>query len=116
MMFFSREDPHWYSVDGAANCAGIVGKHHGIRPVAELEDDEWHKIIAVNLTGMMYSLRAELRKISDFGSSMFHRPFIPHYEHSCFEKKKKGHARKKIREGGRGETVYNRLLTHLTSC
>src|SRR6476469_5724285 len=59
-------------LDGAVNSAGIVGKHHGIRPVAELEDEEWFKIIAVNLTGMMYSLRAELRKISDFGSSTCH--------------------------------------------
>jgi len=55
-------------LDGAANCAGVIGKHHGIRPVAELEDEEWDKIIAVNLTGLMYSLRAELRKIADFGS------------------------------------------------
>ncbi|KAL4726783.1 hypothetical protein ACLX1H_005673 [Fusarium chlamydosporum] len=38
-------------LDGAANVAGIIGKHHGLRAVAELEDEEWHKIIAVNLTG-----------------------------------------------------------------
>jgi NAD(P)-dependent dehydrogenase (short-subunit alcohol dehydrogenase family) len=55
-------------LDGAANCAGIIGKHHGLRAISELEDDEWDKIIAVNLTGMMYSMRAELKKISDFGS------------------------------------------------
>jgi NAD(P)-dependent dehydrogenase (short-subunit alcohol dehydrogenase family) len=55
-------------LDGAANCAGIIGKHHGLRTIAEQDDDEWDKIIAVNLTGMMYSLRAELRKISDHGS------------------------------------------------
>lgn len=55
-------------LDGAANCAGIIGKHHGLRTISELDDDEWDKIMAVNLTGMMYSLRAELRKISDFGS------------------------------------------------
>ncbi|RDL40677.1 putative 3-oxoacyl-[acyl-carrier-protein] reductase [Venustampulla echinocandica] len=55
-------------LDGAVNCAGIVGKHHGIRAIAELEDEEWNKIIAVNLTGMMYCLRAELRKISEGGS------------------------------------------------
>lgn len=54
---------------GAANCAGIIGKHHGTKNIAELEDDEWNKIIAVNLTGMMYCLRAEINKISDFGSS-----------------------------------------------
>ena len=55
-------------LDGAANCAGIIGKHHGLRAVSELDDDEWDKIIAVNLTGMMYSMRAELKRISDFGS------------------------------------------------
>ncbi|KAF7540244.1 hypothetical protein G7Z17_g12241 [Cylindrodendrum hubeiense] len=50
-------------LDGAANVAGVIGKHHGVRPVAELEDDEWHKIIAVNLTGTMYCLRAQLRRV-----------------------------------------------------
>ncbi|KAI0377417.1 3-oxoacyl-reductase [Hypomontagnella monticulosa] len=55
-------------LDGAANVAGIIGKHHGIREVADLDDDEWTRIIAVNLTGTMYCLRAELRKIVDGGS------------------------------------------------
>ncbi|KAH6656831.1 hypothetical protein BKA67DRAFT_553315 [Truncatella angustata] len=55
-------------LDGAANVAGIIGKDHGIASVAELDDDEWDKIIAVNLTGMMYCLRAELRKVADRGS------------------------------------------------
>ena len=26
-------------LDGAANVAGIIGKHHGVRPIADLEDD-----------------------------------------------------------------------------
>lgn len=55
-------------LDGAANVAGVIGKHHGIRAVADLEDDEWHKIIAVNLTGCMYCLRAELKNVVDGGS------------------------------------------------
>ncbi|KAG7141405.1 Short-chain dehydrogenase/reductase ABA4 like protein [Verticillium longisporum] len=55
-------------LDGAANVAGVIGKHHGTRPVAELDDDEWNKIIAVNLTGCMYCMRAELRNIVDGGS------------------------------------------------
>ncbi|RYP20072.1 hypothetical protein DL765_002998 [Monosporascus sp. GIB2] len=55
-------------LDGAANVAGVIGKHHGIREVADLDDDEWHKIIGVNLTGTMYCLRAELRKVVDGGS------------------------------------------------
>lgn len=55
-------------LDGAANCAGIIGKHHGLRAVAELEDSEWHHIMAVNLTGTMYCLRAELQRIVGGGS------------------------------------------------
>lgn len=53
---------------GAANVAGVIGKGHGIATVEELEDDEWDKIMSVNLTGTMYSLRAELRNIVDGGS------------------------------------------------
>ncbi|RKU44968.1 hypothetical protein DL546_006944 [Coniochaeta pulveracea] len=55
-------------LDGAANIAGIIGKYHGKREVAELDDDDWNRIISVNLTGTMYCLRAELRKIVDGGS------------------------------------------------
>ncbi|KAM0438903.1 hypothetical protein ACHAPT_001664 [Fusarium lateritium] len=55
-------------LDGAANVAGVIGKHHGVRPVADLEDDEWHKIIGINLTGTMYCLRAQLRRVVDGGS------------------------------------------------
>ncbi|KAJ8116798.1 hypothetical protein ONZ43_g4354 [Nemania bipapillata] len=55
-------------LDGAANVAGIIGKHHGLREVKDLDDDEWNRIIAVNLTGTMYCLRAELQKIVDGGS------------------------------------------------
>ncbi len=36
-------------LDGAANCAGIIGKHHGITKITELEDEEYDRIIAVNL-------------------------------------------------------------------
>ena len=55
-------------LSGAANCAGIIGKHHGTRKITEIEDDQWDLLLAVNLTGMMYCLRAELQKIEDFGS------------------------------------------------
>jgi len=40
-------------LDGAANVAGVIGKHHGVREVKDLDDDEWNRIIAVNLTGTM---------------------------------------------------------------
>lgn len=55
-------------LDGAANVAGIIGRVHGITAVADMEDSEWDKIIGVNLTGTMYCLRAELRKVVDGGS------------------------------------------------
>ncbi|KAK6394930.1 hypothetical protein LTR65_001118 [Meristemomyces frigidus] len=55
-------------LDGAANCAGVIGKHHGTRKVEELEDDQWDLILGVNLTGMMYCLRAQLRAMKGPGS------------------------------------------------
>jgi NAD(P)-dependent dehydrogenase (short-subunit alcohol dehydrogenase family) len=55
-------------LDGAANCAGIIGKAHGLTKITELEDDEWDRIMSVNLSGLMYCLRAELRKIENGGS------------------------------------------------
>lgn len=55
-------------LDGAANVAGIIGRAHGITAVADLDDDEWDRILAVNLTGAMYCLRAELRRVVDGGS------------------------------------------------
>lgn len=55
-------------LDGAANIAGIIGSGHGRDAVVDLKDDEWDRILLVNLTGMMYCLRAELRKIADGGS------------------------------------------------
>lgn len=36
-------------LEGAANCAGIIGKHHGTRVVEELDDDQWDLIMTVNL-------------------------------------------------------------------
>lgn len=55
-------------LDGAANIAGIIGRGHGRDAVVDLDDEEWDRILAVNLTGMMYCLRAELRKVVDKGS------------------------------------------------
>lgn len=55
-------------LDGAANVAGIIGKGHGRDAVTDLDDGEWERIIAVNLTGMMYCLRAELNRVVDGGS------------------------------------------------
>lgn len=55
-------------LNGAANMAGAIGKHHGVRNLVDQDDDEWDLIMRVNLTGLMYCLRAELRRMSPGGS------------------------------------------------
>ncbi|CAG9996246.1 unnamed protein product [Clonostachys byssicola] len=55
-------------LDGAVNAAGTVGRLYGQRPLGEQDDDDWNLVMGVNLNGMMYSLRAELRHLSDGGS------------------------------------------------
>lgn len=55
-------------LDGAANVAGVIGKIHGVLSVADMDDDEWDRIIHTNLTGTMYCLRAELKRVVDGGS------------------------------------------------
>jgi NAD(P)-dependent dehydrogenase (short-subunit alcohol dehydrogenase family) len=55
-------------LNGAANMAGAIGKHHGVRKLVDQDDDEWDLIMRVNVTGMMYCLRAELRRMSPGGS------------------------------------------------
>lgn len=55
-------------LDGAANIAGVTGRDHGLKPVQDLDDDEWDRIIGVNLTGTMYCLREELKVIEPKGS------------------------------------------------
>lgn len=53
---------------GAANVAGVIGKCHGTVAVADLEDEDWDRIIGVNLTGAMYCMRAQLNNILNGGS------------------------------------------------
>jgi NAD(P)-dependent dehydrogenase (short-subunit alcohol dehydrogenase family) len=50
-------------LDGAANMAGAIGKHHGIRSLIEQDDDEWDLIMRVNVTGLKNCLRAELKAL-----------------------------------------------------
>ncbi|KAJ5965551.1 hypothetical protein N7481_012265 [Penicillium waksmanii] len=54
-------------LDGAANMAGAIGKQHGVGRFVDQEDDEWDMLVRVNLSGMMYCLRAELRAIMACG-------------------------------------------------
>ncbi|KAL1897467.1 hypothetical protein Sste5346_004205 [Sporothrix stenoceras] len=55
-------------LDGAVNSAGTIGKQYGQKSIAELDDDDWNLVMGVNVNGMMYSLRAELKHIKEGGS------------------------------------------------
>ncbi|KAE8380075.1 hypothetical protein BDV26DRAFT_258237 [Aspergillus bertholletiae] len=51
-------------LDGAANMAGMIGKNHGTGRLTEQDDEEWDRLLRVNLTGTMYCVRAQVRSIS----------------------------------------------------
>jgi len=51
-------------LDGAANMAGVIGKHHGVRELKDQDDDQWNLIFGVNVTGVMHCMRAELRHMT----------------------------------------------------
>jgi NAD(P)-dependent dehydrogenase (short-subunit alcohol dehydrogenase family) len=55
-------------LDGAANLAGVVGKNIGITSVENIDDDDWNFVLGVNLTGLMYCMRAQLEKMEKNGS------------------------------------------------
>jgi NAD(P)-dependent dehydrogenase (short-subunit alcohol dehydrogenase family) len=59
---------HFGHLDGAANVAGVIGKHYGIHDITELSNEEWDFINGTNLTGLFYCLRAQLKAIRDGGS------------------------------------------------
>ncbi|OQV10564.1 hypothetical protein CLAIMM_14543 isoform 1 [Cladophialophora immunda] len=59
---------HFGHLDGAVNLAATPGKFIGVRSITEIDDDDWNTCVAINLTGMMYCLRAQLRKMADGGS------------------------------------------------
>jgi NAD(P)-dependent dehydrogenase (short-subunit alcohol dehydrogenase family) len=51
-------------LDGAANMAGVIGKHHGVRTLKEQDDDQWDLIMRINVTGLMYCVRAQIRSMN----------------------------------------------------
>lgn len=58
-------------IDGAANMAGIIGSQgFGGKGYAleVIEDSDWDRMMAVNLTGVKNSIKAELKYIKDNGS------------------------------------------------
>ncbi|KAE8324708.1 hypothetical protein BDV39DRAFT_216959 [Aspergillus sergii] len=50
---------HFGRLDGAANMAGMIGKKHGTGRLTEQDDEEWDRLLRVNLTGTMYCVRAQ---------------------------------------------------------
>jgi NAD(P)-dependent dehydrogenase (short-subunit alcohol dehydrogenase family) len=51
---------HFGRLDGAANLAGVSGKTGVSANIWEQRNDEWDFILAVNLTGLMYCVRAQV--------------------------------------------------------
>lgn len=56
-------------LDGAANLAGVIGKHSGQYEIKDDDDDEWDFIMGVNGKGVFNSMRAEL-KVMTSGASI----------------------------------------------
>jgi NAD(P)-dependent dehydrogenase (short-subunit alcohol dehydrogenase family) len=52
-------------IDGAVNNAGIIG---AMKPISQLTDDEFAKVLNINLVGVFNCLRAELNTIETGGS------------------------------------------------
>lgn len=52
---------------GAANIAGIFNDFPGT-PLQETEDKDWHRILDVNLNGVFFCMRDQLRKLENGGS------------------------------------------------
>ncbi|GME21829.1 Short chain dehydrogenase reductase [Neofusicoccum parvum] len=55
---------------GAANFAGVVGRELNARGIDAVGDDDWDFVLGVNLTGVMKSMRAEVRAFAPEGGSI----------------------------------------------
>lgn len=42
-------------LDGAVNAAGTVGKFHGQKPIALLDDEDWNLVMGINVNGTRLS-------------------------------------------------------------
>jgi len=56
---------HYGQLDGAANLAGIIGTW---KRIEETEDDDFDRVISVNLKGVFNCVRAQLQRIKGNGS------------------------------------------------
>lgn len=55
-------------LDGAANLAGVIGKSIGISNLEDIEEDEWDFIMGVNMDGVRYCMRAEIKALTKQGN------------------------------------------------
>ncbi|KAL8754156.1 MAG: hypothetical protein Q9199_004544 [Rusavskia elegans] len=55
-------------IDGAANLAGITGKSTNSTFVGDVEEDDFDKIIAVNVKGVFNCLKSQLNSMKEQGS------------------------------------------------
>ncbi|KAF7188779.1 Short-chain dehydrogenase/reductase aba4 [Pseudocercospora fuligena] len=56
-------------LDGAANFAGIAGQNIGKGMLEDQDEDDWDRILGINLTGVMHSMKEEV-KLMKPGSSI----------------------------------------------
>ncbi len=54
-------------IDGAANLAGTAGKSTSATFVEDVEEDEFDKIIAVNVKGVLNCMKAQIKSMKDHG-------------------------------------------------
>ena len=56
----------WGRLDGAFNAAGIGGP--ALSPILELSEEDWARVLGVNLTGLWLSMRAQIAQMKKQGS------------------------------------------------
>ncbi|KAI1629858.1 short chain dehydrogenase/oxidoreductase CpoX2 [Exophiala viscosa] len=81
------------ALDGAVNCAGVINMSGSQKTPFFLNetDETWNRILGINLSGMLYSMRAEVKAMSELpkvprsivnvssAASLFHDPSILSY-------------------------------------
>lgn len=53
---------------GAANLAGVIGKHINITPLQDIDDEDWDFVVGVNQKGLLNCLRAQIPYLEDGAS------------------------------------------------
>ncbi len=60
---------HFGRLDGAANIAGVTTKEAKYPYLAEVSNEEWEYVMDINITGLFYLMRAQLR-VMKMGASI----------------------------------------------